>query len=178
VNSPQATLLDSCYFIRLFGAKPRLQKALRYHQHAPGSAVPKDAAHLPLKFDGTPAKLGAELTGKRSQTAIANLEAYFRYGALRGQHLLGAIQTQAGQKIMRRFAKGGPEKPMEMEFGKTGLTCRLLQQYARLVSRSEQVASPTESAESVVMEQLQHAKKNGGDDETRTRDLCRDPPTF
>jgi hypothetical protein len=47
---------------------------------------------------------------------------------------------------------------MEMKFGKTGFARRLLKQNARLVSGSEQVASPTEPAESVVMEQVRHVE--------------------
>jgi hypothetical protein len=59
---------------------------------------------------------------------------------------------------VRRLAKRGPKKPMEMEFGEASLTRHLLQQNARLVSGSEQVASAAEAAESVVMNELRHLK--------------------
>ncbi len=47
---------------------------------------------------------------------------------------------------------------MEMKFGKTGFARRLLKQNARLISGSEQVASPTEPAVRVVMEQVRHVE--------------------
>ncbi len=54
---------------------------------------------------------------------------------------------------MRSLAECGPEQAMEVEFGKTGLPRRLLQQNARLIFGSEQVPSPAEPAEGIVMEQ-------------------------
>lgn len=149
-------LLDSCSLSRLFEADPRLQKALRYHQHAPRSAIPKDAPHLTLKFHGTAAKLRAEFTGKRPQTAVANLEAYFRYRTLRREHLLCPIHAQPSEEIVRSLAKRGPEKPVEMKLGKTRLPRRLLEQNTGLVLAGEKIASPAKPAKGVVMEQLRH----------------------
>ncbi len=57
---------------------------------------------------------------------------------------------------MRGLAKSGAEEAMEMEFGKTGLTRRLLQAYAGLIFVSQQVTSATEPAEGVVMKKLRH----------------------
>jgi hypothetical protein len=94
----------------------RVQETPRNHEHAPGSAIPKDPADLTLEFDGTAAKLCPELTGKRSQTPIPDLKANLGHGALRRQHLPSAIHTEPSQKIVRSLAKCGPEQAMEMEF--------------------------------------------------------------
>ena len=149
-------LLDSCYSNGLLGTEVRLQKTRRDHQHAPRSAIAKDAANFALIFDGAAAELDAEFAGKRSQAFIANLEADFRYGTLRREHLLGAIHAEPSQEVMGSFAKRGTEKPMEMKFGKAGFTSRLLKQNTRLVPRGQQIAPAAEAAESVVMEQVGH----------------------
>ena len=100
--------------------------------------------------------MGAEFTGKRSQTSVADLEADFSHAALRGEHLPGTVHAQASAKIMRGLAKSGAEEAMEMEFGKTGLARRLLEQNTGLVFGGEKIASATEPAEGVVMEKLRH----------------------
>src|SRR5437870_3967960 len=85
----------SCFSI-LPGAsfdRPGLQKTCRNPQHAPGSAISEDAAHLALKCLGTEPELCAELTGKRSQASIADLEANIRHAALEGKHLPCAVHA-------------------------------------------------------------------------------------
>jgi hypothetical protein len=54
------------------------------------------------------------------------------------------------------LAKSGPEKTMEMKFGKTGLARRLPEQDTGLVFGSEEVASTTEPTEGIVVEKLRH----------------------
>jgi hypothetical protein len=135
---------------------PGLQKASRYHQDAPGSAVSEDAADLTLKFSGAAAELGAEFAGERSQTSVADLETDISYAALRSQHLPSTIHAEASKKIMRRLAKRGTEEAMEMKLRKTGLVCRLLEQNPGLVFGGEEVTPATEPTESVIMEKLRH----------------------
>lgn len=59
---------------------------------------------------------------------------------------------------MRRLAKCGAEKPMEMKLGKTSFARRLLQQNAGLVFGREQVPSATEPSKCVVMQKLRHER--------------------
>jgi hypothetical protein len=117
----------------LFDAGPHPQKAFGQHQHAPRSAVSKDAAHLPLKFGGTAAELCTEFARKRSQTSVADLETDLSHAALRGEQLPGTIHAQTSPKIMRGLAESGTEKAMEMKFRKTGFACRLLEQNAGVI---------------------------------------------
>jgi hypothetical protein len=107
-----------------------LQKARRYHEHAPGSAIAKDTANFALIFEGATTNLTAEFAGKRSQTFISNFEANFRHSTLRGKHLLGTIHAKPSQELVGSFAKRGTEKPVEMKFGKAGFASRLLEQNA------------------------------------------------
>jgi hypothetical protein len=100
--------------------------------------------------------MGAELAGERSQALIADFEAYFGHGALGGEQLPGAIQAQAGEKIMWSFAERGSEEAMEMKFGKTGFARRLPQQNVGVASRREKITSAAQAAESVIMEKLRH----------------------
>ena len=68
----------------------------------------------------------------------------------------GTVHAQSSEKIMRGLAEGSTEQAMEMEFGKTGLARRLLEQNSGLVFGGEEVASATEPAKGVVMEKLRH----------------------
>jgi hypothetical protein len=104
------------------------------------------------------AELGMEFTGKRSQTSVAYLEAYFGHATLRGEHLPGAVHAQASKKAMRSLAKGGSKKTMEMKFGKTGLARRLSQQNAGMIFGGEKIAPATKPAKGVVMEKVRHQK--------------------
>lgn len=149
-------LLESCYSNGLLRTEVPLQKTRRDHQHAPGSAVAKDAANFALILDGAAADLGAEFAGKRPQAFIANLETDFRNSALRSEHLLGAVHAKPSQEIVGSFAKCGTEKSMEMEFGEAGFAGRLLEEDSRLIPRGQQVAPTAKPTECVVMEQVWH----------------------
>src|SRR5271167_4436191 len=82
-------LFDAGFLFRT----PPMQETPRYHQHAPWRAVAKDATDLALKFHGTAAELCTEFAGERSQTFVANFEAYFGDSAFRSQHLFGAVHA-------------------------------------------------------------------------------------
>src|SRR5271170_710539 len=88
-----------------FYSVPPMQITCRYHQHMPWRAVAEDTANFALKFRGTAAELRAEFAGERSQAFVANLETYFGDGALRSEHLLGAVHAKPGEKIMRSLAE-------------------------------------------------------------------------
>ena len=136
--------------------KRSLEKTCRYHENSPGSAIAEDGAELALKLHRATAEMLAELGGKRSQALVADLEAYFGYGTLGGEHLPGAVHAQAGEKIVRSFAKGGAEKAMEMKFGKAGFASCLPQQNVGIIFGGEQIASAAEPAKGVVIEKPRH----------------------
>ena len=118
--------------------------------------VSEDAADFALEFDGAASELGAKFARERSQTFVSDFKTDFCDAALRSQHLAGSVHAQASQKIMRSFAKRVTEQSMEMKFRQTSLARRLLEQYAGLIFRCEQIASATEAAKSVVVEKLGH----------------------
>jgi len=111
-----------------------------------------------LKFGGAAAELCTELARKRSQTAVADLEADFSHAALRSEHLPCTVHAQASKKIMRSLAKSGTEKAVKMKFGKAGLARRLLEQNSGLIFGGEEITSATKSAEGIVVEKLRHGE--------------------
>ncbi len=118
--------------------------------------ISEDAADLALEGYGATSELGAEFGGERPQALVADLEADFGDGTIGGEHLTGTVHAQASQEIMRGLAEGGTEKAMEMKFGETGLSRRLLEQNTGVVFGGDEVASAAEAAEGVVMEKRGH----------------------
>ena len=64
-----------------------------------------------------------------------------------------ALHTPAGEKVMRGLAEGGSEESMEVKGRKAGFLRRAVQQYLRLILRSQQIARPAQTAERVIMQQ-------------------------
>jgi len=91
----------------------------RDHEHAPRSVITKDASNFALKCRRTAAKLRPKLAGKRPKALVAHFEADFRDCSIRGQHLSRTCHAQPREEIVRGFAEGSAEKPMEMKLRET-----------------------------------------------------------
>jgi hypothetical protein len=135
-----------------------VQKAVRQHEDAPGSAVAEDAADFALKLCRATSELRAELAGKRAQAFIADIKADFGDGTLRSKQGAGAVHAQAGEELMRSFAEGRAKQAMEMEIGKAGFAGGFGKTDPGLVIRREQIASAAEAAEGVVMKKRRHGE--------------------
>ena len=146
----------SAPFICLFDAGFHFQEAAGDHEDVPGCAVSENAAELTLVFGGAGAELRAEFGGKGSEAFVADFETDFGHGVVGSKHLAGPVQAQAGEEVVGSFSEGGAKEAVEMELGETGFARGLLEQDAGLVFGGEEVASATEAAEGVVVEEREH----------------------
>ncbi len=73
--------------------------------------------------------------------------------------MAGTIHAEPGEELVRSLTEGGAKKAMKVEFGETGFASRMLEQNPGLVTAGKKIASATEAAKSVVVEQFPHAKR-------------------
>ena len=82
---------------------------------------------------------------------VSHLEADFGDRVPASEQLAGTVEAQPRQEIVWRLPESRAEEAMKMEFGKAGLAGSVAQQHMRGIFGGEEIASPAETAEGVVV---------------------------